>query len=59
MFPSQENAIGEEYLRYYICRKMGWDYFTYISQPSFFIAEIIDCMQAEDIVKKLRSKQNE
>jgi len=32
---------------------MGWDYFTYKAQPAFFIAEIFDCMNAEQTAKKI------
>ncbi|MFA5014026.1 MAG: hypothetical protein WC549_00600 [Actinomycetota bacterium] len=32
---------SEAYLRYVICKEFGWDYFTYMSQPAFFIEEIL------------------
>lgn len=37
---------------------MGWDYFTYMSQPSFFIDEVLDCIEAEILVKKALNKKN-
>lgn len=58
MFPNKEIGISDEYLRYFVCRKMGWDFFTYSRQPSFFIAEILDCIEAEEIVKQLRNNKN-
>lgn len=35
---------SESYSRYKICREMGWDYYTYESQPFWFIQEITLCM---------------
>lgn len=42
-----------EYTRYSICEKMGWDYYTFESQPVFFIEEILIFMlQEHEKVKK-------
>jgi hypothetical protein len=35
---------------------MGWDYYTYLSQPSFFIDEIIDCINAEEMKAGVKNK---
>jgi len=56
MFPEKGEFLSGEYTRYFICREMGWDYFTYMSQPSFFIAEILDCIEAEKIARNLKRK---
>jgi hypothetical protein len=55
MFPNTGNKMPQEYTRYHICKEMGWDYFTYLSQPSFFIDEIIDCINAEETVKGIKN----
>ena len=49
--------MPDEFVRYYICKTMGWDYSTYISQPSFFIDEILDCINAEESVKGIKNKE--
>lgn len=33
-------GYSEAYHRYYICKEMGWDYYTYESQPNTFLQEI-------------------
>lgn len=38
---------------------MGWDYFTYMSQPLFFTREIIEFMSAENKAQEILSKRNE
>lgn len=35
-----------------ICEKFHWDYYTYISQPSWFIENIFNYMSAEAAVQK-------
>jgi hypothetical protein len=49
--------MPQEFTRYYICKTMGWDYFTYMSQPSFFISEIVDCINAEEMAQSVKNKQ--
>ena len=39
---------SEAYTRYIICQKMGWDYYTYESQPSFFIEQLLLIMTHEN-----------
>lgn len=38
---------SEAYVRYVICKEMGWDYFTFESQPAFFVEEIMLIMNQE------------
>jgi len=57
LFPGKGNTVPTEYTRYVICRRMGWDYHTYLAQPAFFIDEIVECMQAEDHVKNVKQAQ--
>ncbi len=40
---------------FYICREMGWDYWTYMQQPKFFVEIIVKELQRE--AKQLK-KQN-
>jgi len=37
---------------FYICREMGWDYWTYLAQPKFFIKIIVNALNNES--KKLK-----
>lgn len=37
---------------------MGWDYFTFNSQPAFFINEISECMEAEDKAETIKQAKN-
>jgi hypothetical protein len=37
---------------------MGWDYYTYMAQPAFFIVEIVESMIAEDKVKEIRESSS-
>jgi len=40
---------------------MGWDYFTFMSQPTFFIEEILESMNADNKCKEAKNnkKSNE
>lgn len=40
-------AESEEYIRYIICKEFCWDYYTFESQPPFFIEQIIIFMNQE------------
>ena len=42
-----EEIRSEEYVRYLICKDMHWDYYTYESQPAFFIEEVLTIMNLE------------
>jgi hypothetical protein len=53
-FNNESRSLPKEFIRYFICRKMGWDYYTYMSQPAFFIDEIMDCIYAEEAAKKIK-----
>jgi hypothetical protein len=57
-FPSKGGKVPYEYSRYVICRRMGWDYFTFNSQPAFFINEISECMEAEDKAETIKQAKN-
>lgn len=42
-----------------ICREMGWDYYTYMSQPLFFIESVKDFLLEEQKAKlKAIKEQN-
>lgn len=41
-----------------ICREMGWDYFTYVRQPSFFLGAIKDHMVRENKEMKKQLAKN-
>jgi len=58
LFKGNSGKIPMEYSRYKICRRMGWDYFTFNSQPAFFVEEIASCMEAEDKVRIIKSNPN-
>ena len=38
---------SEAYIRYVICKEMGWDYYTFQAQPAYFIEEIMIIMNQE------------
>lgn len=40
-----------------ICQRMHWDYYTYISQPQWFIEMIIDKMKIDARKEKQKSAQ--
>lgn len=44
---SQGGIKSEEYIRYLICKEMNWDYYTFESQPPFFIETILLFMNQE------------
>jgi hypothetical protein len=52
-------GFSEAYQRYAICKEFGWDYYTYESQPAWFIQEInlIQNQEAEKIKSEVKSQQ--
>lgn len=36
---------------------MGWDYYTYMSQPSFFINEILTCIDADNTAETMKKSR--
>lgn len=42
-----EKRPSEEFGRFVICREMGWDWWTFENQPSFFIEEIAIILKQE------------
>lgn len=43
-----------EFMRYKICRDMGWDYHTYMRQPMFFLREILEFAEIESEYRNIR-----
>jgi hypothetical protein len=42
----------------YVCREMGWDYWTYMSQPVFFVRTVESIMKKEAAdIRKLKSRK--
>jgi len=39
--------MKEEMITVYVCERMGWDYFTYMSQPQWFLELIIGKLEIE------------
>jgi len=58
-FPGKGLRIPEEYSRYVLCRKMGWDYYTYNAQPAFFVEQIADCINAEEKSQKIKEAKQQ
>lgn len=52
-----ESLVSEEYLRYSICKEMGWDYYTYESQPPFFIEEMLIFKRQEAEKENMEGKK--
>ncbi len=50
---------SEAYVRYKICQEFGWTYYEYMSQPPFFIEEILLIMNQEAQTEKRQAKQAE
>lgn len=59
LFDKEKKIVPPEFTRYMICKKMGWDYWTYMAQPSHFIQDILTCMEAEDTAKQIKNNQNQ
>lgn len=48
-----QRVVSEEYERYIVCKEMGWDYYTFESQPPFFLEQLIIFMSYENKRVKL------
>lgn len=42
-----------------ICREMGWDYYTYMSQPLFFLESVKDFLAKEQKEKMKIYKEHQ
>lgn len=49
---SKTGIRSEAYVRYVVCKEMGWDWYTYMAQPPFFIEEILLIMGQEQAKEK-------
>ena len=43
----------------YICREFGWDYYTYIAQPVWFIQNVLQFLYRENQEKEREAKRLE
>ena len=50
-----QSVASEEYLRYRICKEMGWDFYTFENQPQFFLDEIAIYLKQESEKEKSSS----
>jgi hypothetical protein len=57
LYPDQGEAVPQEYLRFIVCKKMGWDYYTFMQQPDFFVEEVLICMQAENKYREAKNNK--
>jgi len=46
-----------EYVRYRVCKEMGWDYWTYAQQPTQFIQEVLTCLEADAEYQEIKSRE--
>ncbi len=51
--------MPQEYRDYLVMRTMGWDYWTFSSQPEFIIFMIYSFILAENQAKLERKEKNE
>ena len=42
-----KGVADPDYIRYAVCKKMGWDYWTYQAQPAPFIQDILTFIALE------------
>lgn len=59
LFMHRNPVASGEFTRYCICKEMGWDYYTYMKQPPFFIEEILIFMLQENNSKKVQDSRSE
>lgn len=45
-------AHSAEYMRFVICERMHWDYYTYERQPVFFLEQLVIFMNQEALQSK-------
>lgn len=58
MISRQEKVRSEEYARFLICKTMGWDLYTYESQPPYFIDQIMIFLNMEAQASKLENNKH-
>ena len=44
---TKKHSVASEYIRFKICKLMGWDLFTYNAQPKWFIDQLIQLEEVE------------
>lgn len=47
-----EQLPCDELVRYQICKAMGWDFYTFESQPPFFIDQLVIFLNQEALREK-------
>ena len=47
MLYGEGKVRSEAYGRYVVCKEMGWDYYTFMAQPPFFIEEVLIIMNQQ------------
>lgn len=55
----ESGVRSEAYIRYKICQEFSWTYYEYMSQPPFFIEEILLIMNQEGQTEKRQAKEAE
>ena len=56
---SESGVRSEAYIRYRVCQEFGWTYYEYMSQPPFFIEEILLIMNQEGQNEKRQTREAE